>query len=98
MDMMMLKAIADPMLMQCKTQAQRAETSRALIGTSYPGGTRATKRWNGTPLSRANEKSCLEEPAMVVKFPKILRMIKMVVRPEAPPADPLAVKNTWMIG
>jgi len=49
MDMMMLKAIAEPMLMQWKMQELPAETMMAFTGTSYLDGTRATQLWKGTP-------------------------------------------------
>lgn len=55
-DMMMLKAMAEPMLMQCRQQEMIAVMTIAGIGTSYPTGTLETKLENGTPRSRAKEK------------------------------------------
>jgi len=77
--------------MQWKTQAHNAAMIMALTGTSYPEGTLETQAWNGTPLSRAKENICRDDPAMVVRLAQMLRRIKIVVRPVAPPADPVAV-------
>lgn len=88
---MMLKAIAEPILMQCKTHAQSAETMIAFTGTRWPVGTRPIHVEKGSPRSRANANICRLAPAMLVMLLTMLRMIKRDDRPLALRVEPVAL-------
>ena len=89
-DKMMLKAIVEPMLMQCKTHAQNAETAMEFTGTSKREGTRDTQFENGTPRSRAKAKICRDAPAMLVKLLTRLRRMRSEQSPDVLVVDSVA--------
>ena len=95
----MLKAMAEPMLMQCSTHAMRAVVMTALTGTTKClWGTREIQALKGTPESRANAKSWRDAPAMFVRLFTMPRMTRTAERPVAPATEPVACSKVAMIG
>jgi type VI protein secretion system component VasF len=88
--MMMFQAIAEPMLMQWKTQAAKAETKSALTGTPNRGETRDTQPEQGTPRSRAKAKSWRDAPAILLRLLARLRMMRREANPDVLAAEPVA--------
>ena len=71
----MLKARSEPIKMSDKTIVNPIVEMMAFVGMFLPGDTFASHREPGTPPSRANEKSCLEDVVTMLMAQKIRERI-----------------------